>query len=593
MGVARRLYLYAVSSFSLLVLAAGLYNLVALVFGEAADALGSSFLGGGADVGREQVSLAIALVVVGAPLFAIHWSLVGRGWRGDDASGREDRHSSIRAFHLALVATVALVFAVFAAYEVFDKAFGTIFGIDGSYGPRISDALATLVVATPIWGYHQWRRGLDLRHDRLTDAPAWLTRFHRYAWAFAGLMLLVFGTSQVLQSLASQVVDRQDFGTDSDAWIGPLAASLSWIVVGSIVFWSHAMDARRTIRDAAIIGEDDRATALRAAYFGGVILVCIGLVAVSVAAGLTELGRFGMGTGDALGPGDLLELAVGPLLVAIPFAITGWLHWGAQRREAAQRSSAALAGAERLGLHLTTLAGITFLAFGSAQLLGRLFEIALGGTTVDEFLRNELAWYVAQVIVGAVLWIPAWTAILRRRAADPVVDRRAAASRVYLYLIVGVAVVAAVPSAAFVLFRLIDRVLGGSGSDLSSELAIPVAVLIVASLIATYHGRLALADLRFASTETDRETARAATNDRITTDMAAGGAVAAGAETGVGGAAIPAASAVPAGATLQGAVGGVAISLTLRATDGTNLEDLVAHLRADLPPGVTLERGES
>ena len=281
-----------------------------------------------------------------------------------------------------------------------------------------------------------------------------------------------------------------------------------------------------------------------------------------------------MGTGDALGLGDLLEHAVGPVLVAIPFAIVGWLHWGAQRREAAQRSSAAVAGAERLGLHLAALVGITFLVVGSAQLLGRLFEVALGGATVDEFFRNELAWYVGQVIVGAVLWIPAWTAILRRRAADQAVERRAAASRGYLYLIVGVAIVAAVPTAAFVLFRLIDRVLGGSGSDLSSELAIPVAVLIVASLTAAYHGRLVVADLRFASTETDRETAQAATNDRIKIDMAAAGAVAAG-------------------ATFQEAVGGVAISLTLRATDGTDLDDVIAQLRADLPPGVTVERGES
>ena len=59
--------------------------------------------------------------------------------------------------------------------------------------------------------------------------------------------------------------------------------------------------------------------------------------------------------------------------------------------------------------------------------------------------------------------------------------------------------IAAVPSAAFTLFRLIDRILGGSGSALSSELAIPVAVLIVASIVAAYHGRLVIADLRFTS----------------------------------------------------------------------------------------------
>ena len=281
MGVARRLYLYAVSSFSLLVLAIGLYNLVALVFGEVADALGSTFLGGGADVGREQVSLAIALVVVGAPLFAIHWMLVGRGWRGTGASGLEDRHSAIRAFHMALVATVALIFATGAAVQVIERAFGTVFGVDAGFGSRISDSLATVVVAIPIWWYHQRRRNLDIRLDRMTGAEAWITRFHRYAWTFAGLLVLTVGASQVLQAIASELVGRPVFGDDGRLWLRQLAGSLAWIVAGAALFWFHAADARRAIRDSAVIGEDDRASALRAAYFGGVILVTLGFVAVS------------------------------------------------------------------------------------------------------------------------------------------------------------------------------------------------------------------------------------------------------------------------------------------------------------------------
>ena len=583
MGVARRLYLYAVSSFSLAVLAAGLYNLLALGLGRAADALGSSFLvgGSGGDIGREQVSLAIALVVVGAPLFAIHWTFVGRGWRGTDASAGEDRHSAIRAFHMAFVATIALGFAAFAASQVMDRAFATVFDVSDEFGPRVTDSLATLIVAVPIWWYHQRRRDLDIRHDRLTGAPAWITRFHRYVWAFGGLMLLVFGASQVLQALASQFVDRQDFGSGGDAWLTQLGSSLSAVVVGAILFWLYAMAARRAIRDAAVIGEDDRASALRAAYFGGVILVSLGFVAVSVATAIAELGRFALGVGDATGPGDLLELAVGPMLVAIPFAVAGWLHWGAQRREAAGRSAAALAGAERLGLHLTALAGITFLAVGASQVLGRLFEVALGHATVDEFARYELAWFVAQVLVGAALWIPAWTAILRRRAAHPAVERRAAASRAYLYLVVGVAIIAAVPSAAFTLFRLIDRLLGGGGTGLSSEVAIPIAVLIVATIVAAYHGRLVVSDLRF-TTAADAEDNRVATNERLAAD---------GPVAPLAGA-VGAVAAADAMGSVSDPIPGSSMALTLRASDETDLGALVATLREHLPAGVVLESGE-
>lgn len=269
MGVAKRLYLYAVSAVSLLALSLGLYNLVAALLGSLADRFGAGVIGGGEGTGREQISLAIALVVVGAPLFAIHWSLVGRGWAGSDEAADGDRHSAIRAFHMGLVATVALAFATFAALQSLHYAFGTILGVDQFAGRATAD-LALLLIAVPVWWYHQRRRNLDIRHDRLTDGASWLTRFHRYAWAFVGLLLLVVGVSQILETIASVVIGRTGFGAEEDWWPGRLAWAVSAVIVGSGLFWFHGNDARRAIGNAAIIGEDDRASALRAAYFGGV-----------------------------------------------------------------------------------------------------------------------------------------------------------------------------------------------------------------------------------------------------------------------------------------------------------------------------------
>lgn len=561
MGAAKRLYLYVVSALSLLALSVGLYNLVAAVLGGLADQFGATIISGGGGSGREQISLAIALVVVGAPIFAIHWSLVGRSWAGSDEAACDDRHSALRAFHMGLVATVALAFATFAALQSLDYAFGTILGVDQFGGPATGD-LALLLVAVPVWWYHQQRRNLDIRHDRLTDGASWLTRFHRYAWAFVGLMLLVNGASQVLETIASVVIGRSGFGAEDDWWLGTLAWSVSTIIVGSGLFWFHGNDARQAIRDAAIIGEDDRVSALRAAYFGGVILVALAYVAVTVATSLAELGRWVLGAGETSGIPAFLELVVGPLLVAIPFAIAGWLHWAAQRREAAGRSPVALAGAERLGLHLTALVGIAFLAVGVAQLLGRLIEVALDAATVDDFFRYELAWFVAQVIIGAVLLVPAWMSIMRRRAADPSAERSATAGRAYLYLVVGAALLAAVPSAAFSLYRLIDTMLGGRGVALGSELAIPIAVVIVASIIAAYHGRLLVSDLRFAVKREPPVVAGATIESEAAAEPSR-----------------------PAPATPVGA----SLALTLRGPTGADLESLASLLRERLPAGVTLE----
>jgi hypothetical protein len=557
MGTAKQVYLYTVSAVSLLVLSVGLYDLVALVLGELADASGASVIGGGGGMGREQVSLAIALVAVGLPVFAIHWGFVQRGWRGTGDAALEERRSPLRAFHLGFVATVALAVSAFAALQIVNEALTIVLGVDRfGGGGRLTDDVALLLVAGPVWWYHARRRSADLRHDRLTGSAAWLTRSHRYGWAFVGLMFLITGTSGVIETLASVVIGRSGFGADDHLWLGQLAWSLSTIVVGSAIFWFHAHDARQVIRDAAIIGEDDRATALRAAYFGAVILVALTDVGVTVASSIAALGEWVLGVADASGMSSFLDLVVGPLLVAIPFAVAGGLHWTALRREARGRSPIALAAAGRLELQLGAGVGLAFLAVGAAQLLGRVIETLVGAEVGDDFFRRELVWFVALVVVGAALWIPSWAATLRHRATDPMTERLAATGRAYLFLVVGAALVAAVPSAIFTLYRLIDTLLGGRGIALGSDLAIPVAVVAVASLIAAYHGRLVVSDMRFA---------------------AAAGAEAAAAE--VAGLEVPIAAA-PASASL---------SLTLRAPAGTDLETIANDLRERLPVGVVLE----
>ncbi len=559
MGTAKRLYLYTVSAISLLVLAVGLTNLASLVFGEVADLLGASTIGGGGGSGREQVSLAIALVVVGLPVFAIHWAIIGRGWRGTDAPAVDDRFSSIRAFHLGLVATVALGVAAYAAIQVVDRGLGWLLGVDGpDFGPRVSDMLAMLLIAVPIWWYHQARRNADIRHDHLGGSAAWLTRLHRYAWAFIGLMLLVLGTSQVIETLASVLIGRSDFGSTGTWWRDQLAWSFALVAVGSGVFAFHAADARRAIHDAARIGEDDRSSALRATYFGTVILVALIDVAVTVATSLAELGRWVLGVSEGAGAPAFLELVIGPLLVAVPFALAGVLHWSALRREAAGRSPTALATAERLARHLAAGVGIAFVAVGSAQLLGRIIEIALGAARTDDLFRAEMAWSLAQMLVGAALWIPAWTMISRRRLEAPLAERRATIGRAYLYLVVGAALVAAVPSAAFALYRVIDTALGGRGVALASDLAIPIAVVIVAGLIAAYHGRILVTDLR-----------------RV-------------AETGHAVTPVIATQPIPMAGDAMTA-SGPSLTLTLRGPAGSDLESIAAGIRERLPAGVRLE----
>jgi hypothetical protein len=562
MGIVKRLYLYGVSAISLLVLAVGIENVAAVAIGQIVDLLGASVIAGESS-GRERLSLAIALVVVGAPVFAIHWWLISRGWAGADAVAADDRRSAIRGFHMALVASVSIAVAMEAARRLLEPIFGAILGVDRASVPwadgQVVESLAMLLVAAPIWWLHISRRNADLRHDRLDGASAWLTRLNRYGWAFIGLMTLLTGTSQLITTLASALIGQPDISGGAGWSAGIVATSLAGIVTGFVVWWLHADDARRAIRDAAVIGEDDRRSALRATYFGAVLLVALASAGLTVAASITELGRVLLGIADQTGARAFLESVLGPMLVAIPFVVAGWLHWRTMRGEAADAGPSALAAAERLRLHLTALVGITFLAVGAARLVALVLELVLRRAGADDLFRGELVWCIAAIVVGSVLWLPAWSAIVARRTAAPQAERLARTARAYLLLVVGAALIAVVPSAVFVLFRLIDTVLGGSGADLGSELPIPLAAVGVGAVVAAYHGRLVVADIRLAAAQ----------------------------QPEVGAPTTVAAEIVGAPPIFVP----TSLALVLRGVRGEDLVAVAAALREHLPPGVVLEGG--
>ena len=564
MGIVKRLYLYGVASISLLVLAVGIENLVAVALGEIADTIGTTVIAG-QSTGREQISLAIALVVVGGPIYAIHWWLISRGWNGTDEAAAADRHSAIRAFHMALVATVAIALALYAVQRLLEPAFGAILGVSGADAPwtdrRLVDDLAVLLVAAPVWWLHMRRRNADLRHDRLHGASAWLTRLTRYGWAFIGLMTMLVAVSQLISIVASALIGPPDV-SGMEAWsVGIIATSLASIVAGSLVWWLHIVDARHAVHDVAIIGEDDRSSALRATYFGAILLVALASAGLTIAVSITELGRVLLGVGNEGGVRVVLESVLGPLLVAVPFVVAGWLHWRAMRDEAAMAGTSALATAERLRSHLTALVGITLLTVGAARLGALLVELLVGPMGADDLFRLELTSSIAQVLVGSVMWLPAWSAIVARRTSAPEAERLAKTARAYLLLVVGGALIAVVPSAVFVLFRLIDTLLGGQSNDLGADLPLPLAVVAVGAVVAAYHGRLVVADMRLAAAQQ------------------------------------PAAAAAAPLAMIEGiqtrpaAPGPASLALVLSGEAGADLEAVAAALRTHLPPGVLLEGG--
>ncbi len=574
MGTARRLYLYIVSAVSLLALSVGVGALLTTVLRELEDALGGSLIINGS-ASREQLSYAIALIVVGGPIFAIHWWLARRGMRATGARGIEERASGVRAWYMALAQAVALGASLAALIALASALLG---GVVGAAGPQTwSGSLAIALVAVPVWTVFALTRSAEIRATRMTGAAAWFTRLYRYGGMFAALMVLLAGAAGLVATILSVLVGRPDFGIADAWWRGVAAGQVASIVVGFGAWVLHWRDAASTIRDASLIGEDERRTRLRATYFGGVLLVTVSWCAMVVAGAVADLGRWLLGTsgGDV---GAFLEQVVGPPLAMVPVALAAAWHTRHAAREAAGLGEAEAVSARRNGLVLVSLVGLAFIAAGSVQLIELVIaQVASPGQVALIAARgpaSEMTWHLAQLVVGAVLWLPAWAGILALRARDPATERASAVTRADLFLVVGAAIVAAVPAATMTLYRMLDTILGGqSARPLLDELAFPIAIVIVAVVIGAYHGWLLLGDIRATGQATEEAEGE--------TEAASGGAgIEAVGAAGVAGSAH---------AVLAGEPAELELDLTVHAPPGTDLAALLAGLREHMPPGSTLE----
>ena len=496
MGAARRLYLHIVSLVSLLALTGGAGSLLQLVFQRIEDAIrGATIMGG--DFTSGQAALSVAMILVGGPVYGFHWWMVRRGMRAQGVDGEQDRASAVRAGYLAVVMGVSLAAGVWALSSLVGAILMSLAGVAEEH--PLATALAVAVVATPTWAAVARSRGPEIRATRMLGAAAWLTRLYRYLAAYGLLVLLLGGAAGLLETVLSVLIGRQDFGFNAEWWRVLAAGQVASIVVGGGALLVHWREARVTIRDAAIIGEDDRQTRLRAAFFGGALLTTLTWTALGVVGAIADAGRllFGMTRG---GLDAWLETVVGPPVALVPVAAAAWWVATAVRREATPLGPDRVLAARRLTLLLPSLVGLAFLAAGVTRLIETAL-LRLGGSDLTTILYgqnvdHQVPWYLAQVVVGAVLWLPAWLAVLDGRRREPAVERTALASRAYLFLVVGAAIVAAVPATIVVLYRILEPVLGGASTGtVVEDLAFPIAALIAAAAGAAYHVPLLLGDL--------------------------------------------------------------------------------------------------
>lgn len=493
MQTARRLYLYLLAGIGLGVLVSGVSLLLTTLF-QALGLGGGEVLSGGQAV-RERLTLATAMSAVALPVWLIHWFVAERGVRPGRPGADAERSSAVRGLYFALVLGGLLIALFVSAGSLVEYAVQSLTGDAPDFREPAGD-LGLLVAAAAAWGYHIRVRIRDWRTGSIFGAGAWLPRAYLYAATFVGLLLLLFGTADLLALVSRMVIGAPDpvFDSGQAWWSFPLATAVSRVLIGAVAWIGHWWYANRLWTDPSARGALERAARPRFAYYVAALVVSAAAAIGYLGQGLSGVLDAAFGTLDS--DNRVVAELVATLLAAVLFAIAWRIHAGWLRAAAAEPGGPGNAAGERLVAYPTALVGLALGAVAIGRLLGQLIETLFGGgqVVVGGLLALEIvADFVPYALLGAGAWLWQWSRITRTRRVDPIGEGASTVRRAALLLVLAIAVLAGVAALGTILYQLFGTIFG---IDARGDLGVPLGALIAALAVAAFHGQLLRGDAR-------------------------------------------------------------------------------------------------
>ena len=495
MQAARRLYLYVMSGITLGVIAIGLATLLDVVItgtGILEHPFGNS---GGT---RQGLSQAVAMLGVGLPVWAVHWWIVQRGLAEDRPERDAERGSPIRAAYVTVVLLVTLLIWVNAASTL-------VLGLVVAQMPALRDytyldpvsSAAWAVVGLAIWLYHGVVRRGDLRAGPVSGAAAWIPRLYLYGVALGSLLAALASLGTVVNyAIGTRPTGEGYIGEDVYFLFGAIQSGIAVIAWG-LVWFGHWRYAERIVRSAGWRGEAERASRARVAAFVATIMATAAMSLVFLALAVDEM------VWPLIGerPPDVepTRLIAAAFLIAIPWLVAWWAHVRGLHREPMASDPLRALHQERLVSHGVAAVALALGATGLGWVAGLAVDAALGGDRTSGGLpglgATDLSFWLPATVLGLLVWALHWRRVLARRLADPAGEANSTIRRAFMYLTVGGALIVALATAALILYRVVNTVLGEAlGRNAVSELSTPLGILLAAVVVLAYHGLQLRAD---------------------------------------------------------------------------------------------------
>jgi len=481
----RRLYFYLVAFISIEVVVWGLIGLLRSIVDETVSG------------GAEALAQALALILVGVPIFLIHWLWAQRV----SAHEEEEKTAALRAIFLYAVLLVTLIPIVQNLLSFIDRLLvqSTGLGVERAFGSFRDQTLAdnliaifmNAIVAAYFWNVlrSEWVTLTDpLTGTYSKENFSDVRRLYRYLWMLYGLLMTVFGMQQILSFLfyiPGDVLGEMGREVVVNGTALILIGAPIWVYV-----WRIIQDA---LADPAEMNSNLRLGIFYILALGGIITV-VTTASMFVNVIVSRL------LGADWTTSDFVQRIGGPISVGVPLGMV-WAYYGywLNRHIEATGDQVRQAGMKRLYYYILAFIGLVVSFFGVATLFSFLIDLLTGsGLLGNDSLRDTLATSISSLVVGLPLWLMTWRPMQAGALAQDQLGehaRRSVIRKFYLYLVLFASVIGGMATAVGLVYQLLRAVLtGDAGGDFVNNLLDLVQLLFLFSTVLVYHLRVLRTD---------------------------------------------------------------------------------------------------
>ena len=435
MRTIRRLYFYLVTLISLELVIWGIIALGRTIVDNLPGVGTGNLLAGG-----------LSLVLVGVPIFLIHWRVVQR----DALRDEEERGNRLRALYLYGARIGILIPVVQNVLAIISRLLLTFFGLNPNqafigYGQTLADNLIAIVINLIAWAYIE----RILRSDWSANLPGYILgevrRLYRYAWVLYGLGLTVTGVDLILRFIF--YLPQGEIGSNPIL----LANGLALAFVGTPVWVYTWLAAQNALSQP---GEQPSMLRLTVLY----LLALFGAMTSLGTAGALLYSILRLILGYRQSFAGFLSSNNTSLALIIPVAVL-WGYYGNQLKKDifSQPEPLRRASLQRLYDYVLALIGNAATFYGLWRLLSTMVNIAFHNTGLGDVVQSELASALAALATGLPLWLAIWPNL--QKEAGQLNDagdhaRRSILRKSYLYFVLFVSIVGVMGSAGAFLYLI-------------------------------------------------------------------------------------------------------------------------------------------